>query len=46
MSVWDLVSNTNNTVSILSGVIAIGSALWGAYSSKKPQQLLIRRAFY
>ena len=28
MSVWDLVSNTNNTVSILSGVIAIGSALW------------------
>ncbi|MGG0079353.1 hypothetical protein ABEX67_24970 [Bacillus wiedmannii] len=35
MSVWDFVSNTNNTVSIFSGVIAIGSALWGAYSSKK-----------
>jgi hypothetical protein len=35
MSVWDIVSNTNNAVSIVSSAIAIGSAAWGTFSSKR-----------
>jgi esterase/lipase len=35
MSVWDIVSNTNNAVSIVSIAIAIGSAAWGTFSSKR-----------
>lgn len=35
MSAWDFISNTNNTVSIVSSLIAIGSACWGAFSGKR-----------
>lgn len=35
MSVWDIISNTNNSISIFGTTITIGTALWGAYSSKQ-----------